>query len=112
MRLIVDENIRREVTDFLKKESRDLLILPSGTDDAAIAKTARESKRIILTHDRHFANILAYPPSQYAGIIRIRISPPTADVIINSLKELFKRLTPEDFDKRLVILEKDGFRIR
>ena len=112
MRLIVDENVRREVTDFLKKDGCDLLILPSGTDDAAIAKTARESKRIILTHDRHFANILAYPPSQYAGIIRIRISPPTAKVIINSLRELFKRLEPKDFDKRLVVLEKNGFRIR
>jgi predicted nuclease of predicted toxin-antitoxin system len=112
MRLIIDENVRREVTDFLGEERYDLLILPSGTDDATIARTARESKRIILTHDRHFADILTYPPSQYAGIIRVRINPPTADAVIHSLKELFKRLSPEDFAKRLIVLEKDGFRIR
>lgn len=112
MRFIIDENVRREVADFLKEEGYDLLILPPGTDDATIARTAKESGKIILTHDRHFADILTYPSSQYAGIIRIRINPPTADVIIHSLKELFKRLAPEDFSGRLIILEKDGFRIR
>lgn len=112
MRLLIDENIRKEVIDFLKSNGHDILVVPSGSKDDKIAEIAQETERIILSHDHHFADILMYPPEEYLGIIRIKIHPPTAPLIIGALNDLLQRLTSEEINKKLVILEKGGFRIR
>ena len=113
MRFLIDENIRKEATEFLRAAGHDILILPPGSEDKEIAESAKKTKRVILTHDRHFADILMFPPEEYSGIIRIRIHPPTAPAIINSLGHLLRKFnSPLHFDKKLIILEKDGFRIR
>ncbi len=112
MRLLIDENVRQEVIDFLRSLGHDILVIPSGSEDDRIAQIAKETERIILTHDQHFADILMYSPKEYSGIIRIKIHPPSAPTIINALKDLFERLTPNQLNKKLIILEKDGFRIR
>lgn len=112
MRFLVDENVRKEVIDFLRSGGHDILVVASGSKDFQIAKIAKETKRVILTHDQHFADILLYPPEEYSGIIRIKIHPPTAPIIISALKDLLKKLTSSQADKKLIILEKNGFRIR
>jgi len=112
MRFLIDENIRREVIDFLKSAGHDILVVTRGLEDEKIAQMAKKTKRIILTHDYHFANILIYPPEVYSGIIRIKIHPPTATVIINALGSLLQKLTCGQIQNKLIILEEDGFRIR
>ena len=112
MRFLIDENIRKDVVDFLKSAGHDVLTVAAGSQDGKIAQTAQESKRIILTHDQHFADILMYPPQKYSGIIRIKIHPPVAPVVIHALNDLIHKFTPEQIDKKLIVLEKDGFRMR
>lgn len=112
MRFIIDENIRKEVADFFRSSGHDILVVPSGSEDEEIARIAKETKRTIVTHDQHFADILMYPPEEYSGIIRIKIHPPTATTIINALREFLQEIKPDQINKKLVILEKDGFRIR
>jgi len=112
MKFLIDENVRNEVKDFLKSNGHDILEAVPASKDETIAKTAKEGKRIILTHDRHFADILMYPPEKYPGIIRIKIHPPSVPIIINALSKLFDKLSGERIDKKLIILEKDSFRIR
>lgn len=112
MRFLIDENIRKEVVDFLKSAGHDTLTVPRGLKDEKIAQIANEDRRIILTHDQHFADILMYPPKEYSGIIRIKIHPPSAPIIINALSGLLDKLSPGEVDKKLIILEKNGFRSR
>ncbi|MFC1674907.1 DUF5615 family PIN-like protein [Candidatus Omnitrophota bacterium] len=112
MRFLVDENVRKEVVDFLISGGHDTLTAASGAKDEEIARIAKEAKRIILTHDQHFADILMYPPEQYSGIIRIKIHPPTSQAIINALKYFLPQISPDKLDKKLVILEEEGFRLR
>ena len=112
MRLLIDENIRRDVREFITGAGHDIMIVPSALEDEKIALLAKETQRTILTHDLHFADILTYPPAEYPGIIRIRIHPPSAPLIINALKGLFARLSQSDIKGRLIILEPVGFRIK
>jgi hypothetical protein len=44
----------------------------SGAEDATIAVRCRTEGRILITLDLDFANIRAYPPAEYAGIIILR----------------------------------------
>jgi len=112
MRFLIDENVRKEVIDFLKAEGHDILVVPRGSSDDKVIQIARGEKRIILTHDQHFANILLYPPEELPGIIRIKIHPPSAPPIIGALRDFLAKFTPERLEKKLIILEKDGFRIK
>lgn len=112
MKFLIDENVRKEIIDFIKGLGYDVLLAPQGSKDEEIAKIAKEEDRIILTHDIHFADILAYPPKEFNGIIRIRIHPPNAETIITALKNLLQKLPLSEIDKKLIILEEDGFRIR
>lgn len=44
----------------------------TGADDSALAAASRSEGRILITLDLDFANIRAYPPADYAGIIVLR----------------------------------------
>ena len=112
MRFLIDENIRWEIEEFLQAENHDVMRVPQGLENGKVVQLAKEEKRILLTHDKHFAHILLYPPKNFSGIIRIKIHPPSASTIINALKNLLRRVSSEEIAGRLIILEKDDFRIR
>lgn len=85
--------------------------IPS-TPDEEIAKHLKSEQRIIVTFDSDFANILAYPPIEYFGIVRIAIKPPLIKTVIDSLDLVFQEYnTAEDFKGRLIIVEPGTFRI-
>mgnify|MGYP003393788627 CR=1 FL=1 len=110
MRLLVDENVRSEVATFLSTLG-NITRAPKGALDAVIAEMCEREWRILITHDKDFANTVAYPPEKYAGIVLIRIHPPRPEVIIEALSNLFATYDGDALDGRLVILESDGFLI-
>mgnify|MGYP001558315095 CR=1 FL=1 len=55
---------------------------------------------------------IEYQPKEFFGIIRIRIHPPTAGNIVFSLSKFLKKISNQDIKGRLIILEKNDFRIR
>jgi len=66
----------------------------------------------LLTFDKHFSNILLYPPPTHHGIIRIRIHPPLFQDIKRALEHFFAKFDLASMKGTLVILEHDGFRVR
>ena len=93
MKLLADENIPDELVDILRERGHDILEIPPRTKDPEVALFAKKEHRILITQDKDLANIIWYPPKNYHGIIRLKFH-------------------PKELDKKLVILEKAGFRIR
>lgn len=112
LKLLIDENVRSEVFVFLKDAGHNVKKMPAGISDAEVAECAAKENRIIITHDLDFSDIFIYPPQDYSGIIVLRILPPLANTTIRALANLFSALKPGEFEKRLIILEPGGFRIR
>lgn len=110
MRFLVDENVRSEVAKFLSTLG-DVTLAPRGALDATIADICEKEWRILITHDKDFANTVAYPLEKYAGIVLIRIHPPKPEVIIGALSNLFASHDENTLDGRLVILTEYGFLI-
>jgi predicted nuclease of predicted toxin-antitoxin system len=108
MRFLIDENVRTEVSDFLSTVGDTVGVSPGATD-TEVAKVARTESRVIVTHDKDFANPHSFPPHDYAGIIVIRIHPPRPDAIIAALSALFKDMSGARMAGTLVILEKTRF---
>ena len=113
MKFLLDENVRFEVSNFLTSEGYDVKRTPSGIKNGQVIKLAVDERRILVTSDVHFSNILVYPPHKYCGIIRLKIHPPSAAKEIAALKRLFREVSSHStFDKKLFILEENDFRVR
>lgn len=113
MKFLIDENIGLEVTEFLSAEGHDAKRVPPGIKNGEVIKLALNEKRILVTSDVHFSNILMYPPHKFCGIIRFKIHPPSVSKEIAALKKLLKRFSSlSEFNKRLFVVEESEFRIR
>lgn len=53
-----------------------------------------------------------YPLHTHYGIIRIRIHPPLIEDIIESFEKFSMKIDLSAVERTLIILEKDGFRVR
>ena len=110
LRLYSDENVPDKVVRLLEEAGFDIKKAPFKSDDGEIAKEANLEGRVILSFDRHFGNILLFPPEKYSGIVFIRIRPPLIDTAFSSLINLFKSVKPSEFKGRLFTLTSFGFR--
>ena len=114
-RFLTDENIPPPVIQYLKSKGFDVRAIrefvPPGSPDAIVLGVARQEERILLTFDKHFANIFLYLQT-HAGIIRIRLHPPLMEDILVALENFLGNIDLKEVKGSLVILERDGFRIR
>ena len=84
----------------------------SGKSDFEILKQAIKAKRILVTEDIDFGNIILYPPKFHHGIILLRFRHKLENNIHNTLATLLEKLKPADFNKTLIIVDADKYRLR
>jgi len=78
MKFKVDENLPAELLDDLRGAGHDAETVPeeglSGARDAVILDRVRREGYTLLTMDKGIADVRAYPPGRYAGIVLFRPS--------------------------------------
>ncbi len=112
----IDENLHEEVAVLLRQHSHDAVSvfdqhLQGHPDDDVAAARCREG-RVIVTLDSDFANILTYPPTQYAGIIVMRLHDPSRLPVLAAMRRLLPLLATEPLVGHLWIVDDVGMRIR
>lgn len=115
MKFLADENIAGSTIQMLKDSGYDIkdhreLKLTSQKDEIVIKK-AKDQKRIIITLDKDFCNIIRHPLESHFGIILIAVKCPTPNRVNFYLKKLFNKINKEKFKKSLVIVKENGFKI-
>jgi len=115
-KFLVDENIPPPVVSFLRSKGFDVKevrqSITPGASDASVMELARQEERVLLTFDKHFADILLYFLNTHHGVIRIRIHPPLLSDLLGALNHLLERLDIMTIRETVVVLERDGFRVR
>ena len=112
LKLLCDENIPHAIFSLLKQRGFDVACVTPGISDDEVAAIAQKERRILITFDSDFSNILAYPPSNYFGIVRINIHPPFPKIIHSALQRMFDAFEEDkDFYKKLIIVEASTLRI-
>jgi len=96
MRFLVDEDLPRAVDNLLKQHGHEAVDVRDiglrGAKDAEIARYAQSQKLCILSGDLGFSDIRKYPPSEYAGLVVIRIHRgATASFIVGLLESFLRR---------------------
>src|ERR1035438_145478 len=77
MKFKVDENLPIEVAVALREAGHDAMSVVDqglgGRADASVAEVCRREGRSLVTLDVDFANVQAYPPRDYAGLLVLRL---------------------------------------
>jgi len=115
LRFPVDANVPKSVVSCLRDLGHDVAdvreILPNGTVDQRIFDYAQNERRILVTHDLGFGNLIAYPVGSHVGIIAIRpqnLPPKVTARIVCSYVETHT----DELPNALVVLSPGGARVR
>ena len=77
LKFLADENVAPRVVEALKKEGFDVTSIferkLTKSSDEIILKLARKEKRVILTHDKDFGNLIRQPYLTHGGVILLRL---------------------------------------
>ncbi len=116
IKFLLDENVPLSIGAFLRDMSFDVLhakeVEMLGASDDHIMELARHEERALITFDKHFANLVLYPPNTHWGVIRIRIHPPLLGDVTEALAHFLEQFDMSTIRGTLIVLENNGFRIR
>lgn len=112
----VDENLPVEVAELLQQVGYDAATILeqslTGEKDLRIATVCQHEKRALITLDVDFADIRAYPPAEFSGLIVMRLNKQDKHTVLRIVQALIKTLKAEEVDRRLWIVSEDQIRIR
>jgi predicted nuclease of predicted toxin-antitoxin system len=86
--------------------------LSPDAPDVDVIALAQTLDAILLTVDLDFANIVQYPPGDYAGIVVLRYEASSEALLENTLHEALTDLYRDPLRGVLVIIEPTRYRIR
>ena len=116
MQFKIDENLPGECAEILHNAGFEADTVAderlTGADDSAIAVRSRAEGRVLVTLDLDFANIRAYPPADYAGIIVLRSKrqdKPAVLALVHGIALVLANRVPAG---ELWIVERDRIRFR
>lgn len=116
MRFKIDENLPVGVLELLRGRGHDVLTVVDqrlgGAADSAVASACRTEQRTLVTLDLDFADIRAYPPSEYAGFIVLRLSRQDKQHVLEVIDRVAALLTGRSPERRLWIVEDGRVRVR
>ncbi len=119
LRFFSDHCVPTEIAETLRLRGHFVTllrdVLPTASADPLVISTARERNEILLSLNGDFADIVAYPPADFPGILAIQLH--NHPEIISQLTERllgFLDLHPEqDFYRgKLLVVEVHRVRIR
>jgi predicted nuclease of predicted toxin-antitoxin system len=112
----IDENLPTEFVDLLITTGHQAITILAqhlqGKVDSVIIDTCAREKYILITLDLDFADIRAYPPNQYPGLMVLRVGRQDKGHLVEVLKRAIPVLEHEPIEGRLWIVEETKIRIR
>ena len=117
LQIFADHCIPGKVIRALKEAGHEVLILkdylPQDAPDKSVIAAAQREEAILLSLNGDFSDIVAFPPSDYKGIIALQIKNRTQGIepLLSRLISYMERNSEQDLYKGLLILV-EAHRIR
>lgn len=88
MRFLSDENVRHSAAEALRAQGHDVLevddAMPSARDEAVLRR-AGDERRILITNDRDFGELVFYRGHAAYGVILLRLKHDTREAVSRRL---------------------------
>ena len=112
----VDENLPIEVSQRLQEAGYDAVTVLDqqlgGATDTNLARVCQRESRAIITLDLDFADIRAYPPSEYDGLIVLRLRQQDRLHVLHVFDRLLSAIERDVLEQTLWIVDEERIRIR
>jgi predicted nuclease of predicted toxin-antitoxin system len=116
MKFKIDENLPADVALLLDQAGYDAATVIGqslgGNPDEVIALVCQREQRVLITIDTDFADIRAYPPQHYPGIIVLRLKRQDKFTVLQVIAKILPTLATEPLTGQLWIVEDRRIRIR
>lgn len=111
----VDENLPTEAAELLRRAGHDAVTVMDqhlgGQPDAKVASACQEDGRAVVTLDLDFADIRAYPPADYPGIIVLRLARLDKRRVLSVMERLLTIPEQEPLAGKLWIVDEASVRV-
>ena len=112
----IDENLPIDVANLLRQAGYDAITVLEerlgGPSDLDLAAVCQAEQRTLITLDTGFADIRAYPPAQFPGLIVLRVHRQDKPYVLGVVERLVPMFSKESVEHRLWIVEETRVRIR
>lgn len=116
MKFKIDENLPVGAARLLREHAfdADTVLEESlgGQPDSVIAAACQREYRILVTLDTDFCDMRRYPPSNFQGLVVLRLDRHDKAHVLGVLQRLIGLFTKENLQGRLWIVEESRLRIR
>jgi predicted nuclease of predicted toxin-antitoxin system len=116
MQFKIDENLPAELAELLKQAGHDASTVFEqklmGAPDSQLAVVCQKEKRTLITGDVGFADIRIYPPTDFYGVIVLRLTRQDKPHVLKIFADAMRLFASEVVKKRLWIIEEGRIRIR
>jgi len=112
----LDENVPTEAAELLRAAGGSCDTVHdeglAGAEDPKIAEACQVEARVLFTLDLDFADIRAYPPKEYVGIVVFRPGEPSRRQVLDLVTRVIPVLAAEWAEHQLWIVEPARVRVR
>ncbi|OGD66973.1 hypothetical protein A3F08_00170 [Candidatus Berkelbacteria bacterium RIFCSPHIGHO2_12_FULL_36_9] len=114
MKFLVDENTGIKVSHFLSEQGYDSVSATEkflGFTDKVILKKAEQEKRIVITNDKDFGDLIFYHGLNSRGVVLLRL----VDESVQNKIKIIKILLEKHQDKikgNFVVVSENNIRVR
>jgi predicted nuclease of predicted toxin-antitoxin system len=116
VRFKIDENLPRDIAGDLRKLGHEAETVVeeglTGKSDQVILHLVEAETRVLLTMDKGIADVRAYPPQNYAGIVLFRPRTAGRTATLTLVRSFLPTLVKTDPSGRLFVVSEAGIRIR
>jgi predicted nuclease of predicted toxin-antitoxin system len=116
MKFKTDENIPLEAVDLLRAAGHDAYSVfdqsLSGRPDSEIASICKREGRALITLDTDFSDIRTYRPTDYPGLLVLRLPRQSVPEVARIIRRLLEVLKTNDCRRQLWIVERERIRVR
>ena len=115
MRAKLDENVPIEAAELLRAAGWFCDTVHDeglAADDPTVGAACQAETRVLFTLDLDFADIRAYPPDQYVGIVVFRPAEPSRRQVLRLVARVLPVLAAEWAEHQLWIVEPGRVRVR
>jgi len=115
LKLKLDENLGKSLAEVLRQAGHDVATVPDqglfGIEDRALIETCHREGRCLVTLDLEFGNPLLFKPSDYPGIVVLRLPPrPTPQDLVDAMQTLIGGLDRESVTGKLWVVQRGRIR--
>jgi predicted nuclease of predicted toxin-antitoxin system len=113
LRFLVDESVSADVTDYLRSVGQDVLSIAEverGAVDENILARAVTERRILITNDKDFGEIVFRSGQAHHGVLLLRLRNESAANQVQTIAALMRQF-PDYITGQFAVVKEDSLRI-